>query len=73
MFYSSAPVGPQPNPGVNGYGYIGCYTEGNGGRALTFAPGGLDGSKMTVSMCTNACKAGNYQLAGVEYSGECCE
>lgn len=26
MFYSSAPVGPQPNPGVNGFGYVGCYT-----------------------------------------------
>jgi hypothetical protein len=26
VFYSSAPVGPQPNPGVNGWQYIGCYS-----------------------------------------------
>lgn len=25
LFYSSQPVGPQPNPGVNGFSYIGCY------------------------------------------------
>lgn len=25
LFYSSQPVGPQPNPGVNGWSYIGCY------------------------------------------------
>jgi hypothetical protein len=25
LFYSSVPVGPQPNPGVNGWAYIGCY------------------------------------------------
>jgi len=73
VYYSTQPVGPQPNPGVNGYGYIGCYTEGtNGIRTLTYAPGGLDGSKMTVAMCVGACKAANYQIAGVEYSGECC-
>ncbi len=25
LFYSPAPVGPQPNPGVNDFDYIGCY------------------------------------------------
>lgn len=26
LYHSSQPVGPQPNPGVNGYNYVGCYS-----------------------------------------------
>lgn len=26
LYYSSQPVGPQPNPGVNGFSYVGCYS-----------------------------------------------
>lgn len=27
LFYSSEPVGPQPNPGVDGWSSIGCYSS----------------------------------------------
>lgn len=26
LYHSSQPVGPQPNPGVNGFSYVGCYS-----------------------------------------------
>jgi hypothetical protein len=49
------------------------FREGTGGRTLT---NGLDvaggSSNMTVSNCLAACQASKYNLAGVEYSGECC-
>jgi hypothetical protein len=66
----NAPPGPEVNPGVNGYEYIGCYAEGTTGRALTYAAP-VPGNEMTVDKCTAACHAANYILAGVEYSGEC--
>ncbi|KAK3329358.1 glyoxal oxidase-like protein [Apodospora peruviana] len=71
LFYSSQPVGPQPNPGVNGFSYRGCYTEGTNGRALTYAVGTIPNAEMTVAKCTAACNAQNYLFAGVEYGGEC--
>jgi hypothetical protein len=71
LFHTNAITGPQTNPGVNNYKYIGCYSEGTTGRALTYNAG-LTGSTMTVAACTAACHAANYILAGVEYSGECC-
>ena len=33
-------------------------------------PGG--GANLTVALCTSACQAAGYILAGVEYAGECC-
>ncbi|KAK3940061.1 glyoxal oxidase-like protein [Diplogelasinospora grovesii] len=71
LFYSTQPVGPQPNPGVNGFSYIGCYSEGTNGRALAYGLGGVPGANMTVSKCTAGCLAAGYILAGVEYGGEC--
>ncbi|KAG7293052.1 hypothetical protein NEMBOFW57_003098 [Staphylotrichum longicolle] len=70
LFHTTAITGPAPNPGVNGYQYLGCYSEGTTGRALTYGAG-LPGADMTVAKCTAACRAANYILAGVEYSGEC--
>jgi hypothetical protein len=71
LFYTTAIIGPQTNPGVNGYTYLGCYAEGTTGRALTYGAG-LPAAGVTVATCTAACHAANYILAGVEYSGECC-
>lgn len=71
LYYSSQPVGPQPNPGVNGFSHIGCYSEGTTGRALTYVVNSIPSQNMTVKGCTNACHAAGYILAGVEYSGEC--
>lgn len=71
LFHSSAITGPAANPGVNDYVHLGCYAEGNTGRALTY-DAGVPGGDMTVAKCTAACRAANYILAGVEYGGECC-
>lgn len=50
------------------------YSEGTTGRAL---PNGVTttggSSKMTVDLCTQACQAAGYVLAGVEYAQECCK
>jgi hypothetical protein len=48
------------------------YTDSVAARTLTAngaSAGG--GSVLTVALCTQACQAGGYILAGVEYSGEC--
>ncbi|KAM7223227.1 putative fungistatic metabolite [Rhypophila decipiens] len=71
LFYSSAPVGPQPNPGVNGFTYMGCYSEGTTGRTLTHPITTITNAEMTVGLCTAACHTAGYILAGVEYGGEC--
>jgi hypothetical protein len=71
LFHTTAITGPQPNPGVNDYQYLGCYAEGTTGRALTHGAG-IPGADLTVAKCTAACRAANYILAGVEYGGECC-
>jgi hypothetical protein len=73
LYYSPVPVGPQPNPGVNNFTSIGCYTEGTTGRALTFGVGTIPSAQMTVANCTAACRANNFILAGLEYAGECCK
>ncbi len=71
LFHTNTITGPSPNPGVNGFTYLGCYSEGTTGRALTYGAG-LPGASLTVAACTAACHAANYILAGVEYGGECC-
>ncbi|RDW66140.1 E set [Coleophoma cylindrospora] len=69
------PAGPMTNPGVDGYGYYGCYTEGNGVRALGDAAPAVTGgaTNMTVANCISACAAlsSTYIYAGVEYAQEC--
>lgn len=62
---------PAPSSSVNQsaiapYKYAGCYTEGNGGRALTFQQ--PDNANMTVEYCVSECSALNYSIAGLEYS-----
>lgn len=52
---------------------MGCYTEGTTGRTLTHAVGSIPNAELTVDLCTAACLAADYILAGVEYGGECCE
>lgn len=72
LFHTTAAVGPQPNPGVNGFVHMGCYSEGTTGRTLTHGVGSIPGAELTVDLCTAACLEANYILAGVEYGGECC-
>ncbi|KAI1084815.1 WSC-domain-containing protein [Whalleya microplaca] len=59
------------------YAYLGCYTEGTNGRALskgTSASSKSDStnnSKMTVELCASYCGTKGYKYMGVEYSQEC--
>jgi hypothetical protein len=53
----------------NGWYPEGCYTDGVGGRTLSFG-GTVDGA-MTNAKCQDACRKTGYTLAGTEYSGEC--
>ncbi|KAI9840491.1 MAG: hypothetical protein M1838_004047 [Thelocarpon superellum] len=74
LFWSGAtpPPAPTVNPGPAGWTSLGCYAEGANGRALTTGETTTGGSgALTVALCTSACKASGFILAGVEYSGEC--
>ncbi|KAA8569468.1 hypothetical protein EYC84_001099 [Monilinia fructicola] len=70
--YWNGKIPPQTNPGAGLWNFLGCYTEGQGGRILIYqivSTGGDSG--MTVDVCTAACQSGGYSLAGVEYADEC--
>ncbi|KAH6680685.1 WSC domain-containing protein [Halenospora varia] len=53
---------------IGAFTYIGCYTEGNGARALT-GKSTYDYPTMTLEKCAAACTGFTYW--GVEYGGEC--
>ncbi len=64
---------PTPN---NQFSYIGCFTEGRGGRALGATAGKTafakaDAIGMTVEMCASICFNKGYNWMGVEYGQEC--
>jgi hypothetical protein len=56
------------NPTVGDYNFQGCYTEGDGVRALSAAVY-FDYPNMTLEECAVSCSA--YTYFGVEYHGEC--
>lgn len=60
---------PATVPNVDNYYSQGCYTEGNGERALAGAATAV--SNMTVAVCVNFCKGLGFIYAGIEYSTEC--
>ncbi|KAG9237883.1 WSC domain-containing protein [Amylocarpus encephaloides] len=74
--YSTAPAPPADPVHVATappYTRFGCYTEGNGTRALSGAQD-VDytpGTGMTVEKCATFCSAGSFAVMGVEYGGEC--
>jgi len=53
------------------YNYIGCYSEGSNGRALSDQAVGAPDAGGSVEYCESQCAAGNFQYFGVEYSNEC--
>ena len=55
-------------PTVGAYTFQGCYTEGDGVRALTGAFS-YNYTAMTLERCASACTG--YSFWGVEYGGEC--
>lgn len=52
---------------VPSWKYLGCYTDGVGGRSLGSAVYG-SGSVMTNELCQSACQKGGYTLAGMSNS-----
>merc|ERR1711881_391681 len=54
-------------PSAGGYNYLGCYTEGNGVRALSAASFPSDTN--TVESCVASCAG--FKYAGMEYGREC--
>ncbi|KAL8372288.1 hypothetical protein RB595_001870 [Gaeumannomyces hyphopodioides] len=65
---SVKPGGPYINSGVNGYKYIGCYSETPGGRSLS---SGNTGDVRTVAGCVSTCKAKGFKYIALQYYGEC--
>jgi glucan 1,3-beta-glucosidase len=67
-------VPPTPRiPSLLGWNYRGCYTDIVAARSLGVTmqvPGG--GAAMTIETCILACDAAGYNIAGVEWSQECC-
>lgn len=64
--YTGTIAGPSnANIKVDGWVDKGCYTEGQGGRALGRYY--FQDADMTVPMCLAACQARGWRLAGLEY------
>lgn len=49
------------------------HSEGTTGRALTFELHSVPASEMTVARCIAGCEEHGFELAGVEFSAECCK
>ncbi|KAH8661991.1 copper radical oxidase [Xylariales sp. PMI_506] len=63
------PVPPAP---IAGWAYEGCYNDNTAARTLTYGPNVPGGANaMTNELCTSACAAAGYALAGTEYADEC--
>ncbi|KUJ06679.1 uncharacterized protein LY89DRAFT_403153 [Mollisia scopiformis] len=57
-----------PNTLIQGYSFLGCYTEATGVRALS--PGAFfNYTGMTLELCASDCAG--YTYFGAEYGGEC--
>lgn len=66
---SATATGPVTVQNVPGYGYLGCYSEVQNGRALIDLQNPISSDKVSVEACGVACAG--YTYFGVEYSGEC--
>jgi hypothetical protein len=65
------PTFPPVNDSViTDYNFVGCYSEGVGGRALEYQQN-LNGDTLTVEECLFACKDNGFAFAGVEYASQC--
>ena len=65
----TVPSGPVTVNVTGNYNYIGCYSEGTAGRALTGLAPTAPTAGGTVESCETACKG--YTYFGVEYANEC--
>ncbi|KAE9376663.1 WSC-domain-containing protein [Stipitochalara longipes BDJ] len=55
---------------ISDYNYVGCYSEGVGGRALEYQQD-LNTSTITIEECLFACKDAGFAFAGVEFASQC--
>lgn len=65
---TTPPSPPAHVPTAGPYTRIGCYTEGNGTRALSGATK-IDYSTTTVETCATFCNTEGFAVMGVEYGG----
>ncbi|KAL8830675.1 MAG: hypothetical protein Q9170_005627, partial [Blastenia crenularia] len=61
--------GPTNAPSIGAFGYLGCYSEGTNGRALSGKLNPVGGATLTNELCATACQG--YTYFGTEFSGEC--
>ncbi|KAF2119334.1 hypothetical protein BDV96DRAFT_343140 [Lophiotrema nucula] len=66
-YYKSNKYSPPGVAQVSGYGYLGCYSEGTAGRALSDTNTASD--SMTAENCAAFCSGSTY--FGLEYGREC--
>jgi len=62
------PVQPTIVQSVNDWRFQGCYSDTNTARALTVE---VPQNNTSVESCTEACHAGGYSLAGLEFAQQC--
>jgi len=71
---SPMPATPAQKPAApvlpSGWASQGCYTEGQGTRALT-GSSSVDTDDMTVEECVNTCNTNGFLYAGLEYGSQC--
>lgn len=71
VFTNGGPGG-QNKATVNGYSYLGCFSDDASNRSLTHVMHNSDTSQvMTVELCTSSCNSAGYTYAGLEFGGEC--
>ncbi|KAE8445874.1 hypothetical protein EG329_012797 [Mollisiaceae sp. DMI_Dod_QoI] len=68
---STAASATATGPALSGWKSLGCYTDGVGSRTLETEIYSIPGADMTVELCTAACLSAGFDLAGLEYAGEC--
>jgi WSC domain len=68
--YQDPTFPPVDDTVISDYHYVGCYSEGVGGRALEYQQN-LNTSTITVEECLFACKDGGFAFAGVEFASQC--
>jgi hypothetical protein len=72
--YNPNPVNVTGQPGSQ-YGYVGCYSEGTGARALgstaQFGSYATTSGTLTVEACAALCFANGYSWMGVEDGNQC--
>ena len=63
------PTGPITVGNFTGWAYLGCYSEGTTGRALSDLQNPIPAANVSVESCAIACS--KYAYFGVEYAQEC--